>query len=510
MAFGDYDTLHYPSFVHPRTHPAFIQVVGALLGQSFAPLKGARILEIGTSDGSNLLPMAVAWPDAEFIGIDPAKGRIQEGQRRIAEAGLSNITLLPIGAEALEVEDASLDYILIHGVMGWVSQEIQGQILALCARALSPRGVAYISYNVRPGWTEKMVISAYLRYFNTGEDPEAWCQDAAGLLERLETDRRSDEGFLGGAIEEAKSTLAGGQRSYFYHEFAGMAHEAWYFHEMESRARQAGLTWVGEAGVFDTLTPEDHTPKGGWPPALKGDAIRTQQYLDFTLNRHFRRSLFMGPRAERRPFQGLRSEKGGELLVGADIPQSPQGVDVFSASPATFRLRDGRRLKDARPLVKSAYLSLMDRWPALVDVETLLTEARGRLKWAVSPNIEGDRRLLLGELVRGFKGGLIHLSGDMPAIATTLGEAPKLSPAARALLASGNQEIIGAFHNGLELDAPSAEFAQLIDGQTPLEVLLASDITLPNTLPGGIGLSAGPRGKREFLEYLLGSGLLIP
>ena len=43
------------------------------------------------------------------------------------------------------------DYIIAHGVYSWVPASVQAKIMELCQANLSPRGIAYISYNAYPG-----------------------------------------------------------------------------------------------------------------------------------------------------------------------------------------------------------------------------------------------------------------------------------------------------------------------------------------------------------------------
>ena len=55
-------------------------------------------------------------------------------------------------------EPGSFDYILCHGVYSWVPAPVQQRIFELCQRLLSPRGIAYISYNTYPGFYRRQPI----------------------------------------------------------------------------------------------------------------------------------------------------------------------------------------------------------------------------------------------------------------------------------------------------------------------------------------------------------------
>jgi tRNA G46 methylase TrmB len=89
-AQNPYDTIQYPSLAFTHTHPDRLAAMAILHGLSPAPVENCRVLEIGCSDGGNLIPMAYAIPAAEFVGFDLAQAPIERGQARIRELGLKN------------------------------------------------------------------------------------------------------------------------------------------------------------------------------------------------------------------------------------------------------------------------------------------------------------------------------------------------------------------------------------------------------------------------------------
>jgi len=122
--------------------------MGALFGVEAAPISSARVLELGCGDGENLLPMAVALPDATFVGVDAAEGAIARGMQIADDLALRNITL---SAETIESFDRSgpFDFVIAHGVYSWMAPEVRDSLLALCVRVLSATGIGYVSYNAR-------------------------------------------------------------------------------------------------------------------------------------------------------------------------------------------------------------------------------------------------------------------------------------------------------------------------------------------------------------------------
>src|SRR5579875_1534709 len=130
--------------------------MAALHGLSPAPIESCRVLEIGCSEGGNLIPMAYALPGATFTGFDLAAQPIARGQERIRHLGLQNIRLFQ--ADLTSVASApdqgglgEFDYILAHGLYSWMQAPVRDRLLGLCAEHLAPQGIAFISYNALPG-----------------------------------------------------------------------------------------------------------------------------------------------------------------------------------------------------------------------------------------------------------------------------------------------------------------------------------------------------------------------
>src|SRR5437016_6051459 len=89
----DYDLVPYESCPHPATHIAHLHSIGRLFGLAPADLRRCRVLELGSAAGGNLIPMAIEYPDSDFIGIDLSSREIDDGKRHLANLDLGNIDL---------------------------------------------------------------------------------------------------------------------------------------------------------------------------------------------------------------------------------------------------------------------------------------------------------------------------------------------------------------------------------------------------------------------------------
>src|SRR3569623_819838 len=139
-----YNLLPYQSKAFAQSEPSRLGGIARLFGLEAAPLDGARVLELGCASGGNIIPLALRYPGASFIGVDLARTQVAAGRARIARLGQGKIE---IGDEL-----GSFDYIISHGVYSWVPPAVQDAIFRIVGARLSPVGIACISYNVLPGW----------------------------------------------------------------------------------------------------------------------------------------------------------------------------------------------------------------------------------------------------------------------------------------------------------------------------------------------------------------------
>src|SRR5438874_798076 len=82
-----YDAVAYAAKSNALSHPDHMAVVATLFGLDPADVATCRVLELGCSDGANLLPMAASLPDASFVGCDLSPRAIAAAQSAVAEFG---------------------------------------------------------------------------------------------------------------------------------------------------------------------------------------------------------------------------------------------------------------------------------------------------------------------------------------------------------------------------------------------------------------------------------------
>ena len=83
-------------------------------------IRRCRVLELGCASGGNLIPMAMDFPDSEFLGIDLSARQIEAGKVHLANLKPRNIELRAASIMDVDAGYGQFDYIICHGVFSWV------------------------------------------------------------------------------------------------------------------------------------------------------------------------------------------------------------------------------------------------------------------------------------------------------------------------------------------------------------------------------------------------------
>ena len=70
----------------------------------------------------------------------------------------------PLDFNEIEESLGKFDYIIAHGIYSWVPVTMQDKLLSIIRRHLGANGIAYISYNVYPGWHLDNIVRDMMMY----------------------------------------------------------------------------------------------------------------------------------------------------------------------------------------------------------------------------------------------------------------------------------------------------------------------------------------------------------
>lgn len=285
-----------------------------VFGVAAPPLDSCSVLEIGCGSGGNLLAMAATMPGAELIGVDISEGELSRARETAAAAELGNVRFAP------ETPPRQFEYVIMHGVLSWVTPDTRRRLLRQIADVLAPHGVAYVSYNVLPGFALRSTVRDMLRYHAQDGSEAERIAAARTMLSWMSARVARDGGAYRVLIDEEQERLALGDDAYLFHEHLEEDNHALWFHELVAEARAVGLDWLAEADPAATVrrTPRAHAAIA----AIAGsDPVRIEQYFDFMRGRSFRASLLVRTAPGAPLLGGLHavSSGPGELHVGDDV-----------------------------------------------------------------------------------------------------------------------------------------------------------------------------------------------
>lgn len=292
-----YSELGYKSMPFPYTTPATLEAYAALVGVSAPNPKNARVLELGATYGGNIISQALFNPDATFVGIELSQEQVEKGNEVIANAGLTNVSLIQSDIASIGSEIGTFDYIIAHGVYSWVDDGVKEALLRLINEHLAEDGIAYISYNTYPGWHTMDEVRQLMMFSN---------RDKTQFNHKEKVLHGKTIGSIVGSqilkydnLKERNSKFLGALRSvmqkdeyYVGHDHLEPNNDPVYFYQFNDHLAAHNLAYLCDADLtlsmvrsfdadiadtLDKLAPNDH--------------VAQEQYLDFMLDTTFRKSI---------------------------------------------------------------------------------------------------------------------------------------------------------------------------------------------------------------------------
>ena len=292
-----YNTVIYVSKAFPNTNINSLQARGRLYGLSPAPHKGARVLELGSSCGGNIIPQALYYPETTFTGIDLSGVQIEHGKALIESIGLTNITLLEKNIMDIGDDFGTFDYIIVHGIWSWVPDMVKDKILSICNRNLSDRGIAFVSYNTYPGWKRLEQLRDIMLYSEKGApsdtllDRTVYTKKVLQKIQDLITKSPSTNQKGAYKIKDIDHVLKA-DNYYVGHEYLESINDPVYVSDFIKRAQAQGCAYVGDENLQSSFISWLYADiQDGIKMLAQDDYIAKEQYYDYVYDTQFRMAL---------------------------------------------------------------------------------------------------------------------------------------------------------------------------------------------------------------------------
>jgi SAM-dependent methyltransferase len=461
-----HNTFAYPGFPYPNTHPDRLAAMAILHGLNPAPVDRCCVLEIGCNEGANLIPMAYAIPTSEFVGFDLAGLRIEQGQERIRELGLTNLRLfqgdlLNLEAELGGAELGQFDYIIAHGFYAWVPEPVRERMMALCGQLLAPDGVAFISYNALPGGHLRLMIrEMMLHRVKDIEEPHRRVSESIAFLHFLVESRPEGDAYRL-LIEKQFEEMENRSPELTFHDWLTDAYHPVSITDFAEHAAKYGLQYLSEAVLPPLNDPSYRAEiRAAVESAAGGDILKQEQMLDFLRARMFRETLLCrAERAVRRDFPAAhlrrlmlssRASSAPGESPGARVFTLPAGIKMEANHAGAIALIEELEANSPRPV------GLADLEPRLAGAGLLLDQ-------------EGVT-LLMRLVVARF----VEIHAWCAPVASGVSTHPRASACAR-LEARTRGFATTLLHGTLKLDDPVlVSFLKMLDGTRDRDDLLAA------------------------------------
>ena len=435
----EYDQVPYPSYPERLTHPDNLATLGGILGLDPAPVETCRVLELGCASGRNIIPMASILPEAEFVGMDISSVQIADGERFAAELGVDNVRLVHGSFADIGPDFGTFDYIISHGILSWVPPAVRECVYKVSKQNLAPHGVAYISYNTYPGWHMPNMLREMMQHHTAAvTSPADKVREARELLDFLCQATVGEDSAFGKFVATEQDMLSAMPDGYFYHDHLEETNSALYFHQFVEAAGRHGLQYVSDAQIAK-LWANNFAPGVAEVLHGMGDPLKTEQYMDFVLNRRFRRSLLCHDDVVLDRAVGADRIEGH--AVAARVESGDLAGNLFNSEPVAMTFPGAAHVTVAGPAVKVALDLLTRTHPRAIPYGELVAaiEARARdakdplagpLADAMAGDDPGVRNALANGLMQMFFAGVVGLHRRTPDLISKPGDRPRATPLA--------------------------------------------------------------------------------
>jgi len=407
-----YDTVPYRHGAIPVSHPARLAAIARLHGVPTAAPDCCRVLELGCAEGMNLLPLAERFPRSVFLGVDFSGTQIDTATTAGAACQLENARFVFADLTDFEPEQGGFDYVIAHGVYSWVPDEVKDRLLAICARALAPGGVAYASYNTLPGWGPLAGLRKFLLTETAREQqPQAQIEHARRVLTALYESLSGQPGAYAALLRQSLTDMLQKTPALLYHDELAPVNDPCTFTAFTAHAATHDLHFLAEAH-YATM-PFEHVP-APVRAALVGldlDFLRGQQFMDVIFQRWLRNTLLC--RAESRPQRIPDPRVIRDCALGLSMRFADGKVNLGPGAALRFVGQNDLTLSFDQPVYKAVLAALAQVASARVPFYEALAGANHLLNQVGLPAADGSETLC-GALYRLFALDAIDLvlTGD--------------------------------------------------------------------------------------------------
>lgn len=247
----------------------------------------------GLSTNLHAAASLISWHGTDF---NPSQAGFAQELARAADTGarLFDDTFAEF-AQRADLPD--FDYIGLHGIWSWISDDNRAVIVDFLRRKLKVGGVLYISYNTMPGWASfaplRDLMADHAQVMGShGHGIVSRVNDAVGFADKLLATNPLYARANPQVVQRLQK-IKDLNRQYLAHEYFNSHWHPMPFSKMAQWLEPAKLNFACSAHYLDqieeiNLTPDQTTFLNQIPDAMFKESVR-----DFMVNQQFRRDYWV-------------------------------------------------------------------------------------------------------------------------------------------------------------------------------------------------------------------------
>lgn len=304
-----------------------------LLSGQHAP-KFENACELGFGQGLSIAIHAAAQPGVNWYGTDFNPSQTAFANDLVKASGSSAKLYDEAFSQFCNRADLpDFDFIGLHGIWTWISDENRAILVDFVRRKLRPGGVLYISYNTNPGWAAAAPLRHLMKQHSDlmGTPGQGIIAHAGAAMDYIDQFLALTPGYARvnpGVVDRFKQ-IRKQDRTYVAHEYLNRNWDPMYFADMEQWLGDAKVSFGCSANTLDhpldlSMSNEQADFIRAAPSASMRETLR-----DFCVNQQFRRDYWVrGPRALV-PYEqqaALREERIILTTTKGSLPKKVRGA----------------------------------------------------------------------------------------------------------------------------------------------------------------------------------------
>jgi SAM-dependent methyltransferase len=354
--------IEYTHGYYPELNPLRVRLALLGAGRACPEIRTACELAYGQGLSVNLHAAAgvASWTGTDFHPVHAA------GAQELAAASGSGARLLDDAFTDLvrRTDLPTFDFIGLHGVWSWISDENRTAIVEFVRRHLAVGGVLYVSYNALPGWSgfapmRHLMVEHARSAGSQGAGSLGRADAAIGFAERMLATRPAFA-LASPQVADRLGQIKGQNRLYVAGEYFNTHWHPMYFSTLTQWLEPAKLQYACTARLIDQLDGVNLTPEQRNLLRECADPVFRETVRDFMVNQQFRRDLWVRGARRLSPLE-QREALSAQRLVLAVPPQEVLRKVPTALGPATLNVGVLEPMLEAMGSHRACTLGDLDR-----------------------------------------------------------------------------------------------------------------------------------------------------